>query len=379
MAETGNTPEERLARANVAIVTALAKKEQAYEKLAKAQDAIERGKKFAASQGRLSNVTAALEKAEAAKAQFQETVAKFEAAKAKAEAAAAKAKELRRRLEETRAALKAAGPSAKGIAGVIATQIGGMRGKIIAQIQQRVLEMLTKFLNECPNAKEVQKIIKTKNNLTKNITAFQKRAQQFKSTASSLIGVARTVKTAITIIKNIPTPTAIIPPGSPGGLGVPMNILNRYADKLIQLDKLVDRYINEGNAILSTVDGILPAIENVKNRLNSIDIAIQQCSSDSATAADLSSILSTAQPVGNTGADGTPIDPLSGEPDPKYTYKGYTLAILQDPNSPKIAPRRYAVAKDGRGVIVLKGQPSFSSSTDVLLDEVKFRIDNQLP
>ena len=378
MAETGNTPEERLAKANVAIVTALAKKEQAYEKLAKAQDAIERGKKFAASQGRLSNISAALEKAEAAKAQFQETVAKFEAAKAKAEAAAAKAKELRRRLEETRAALKAAGPSVKGIAGVIATQIGGMRGKLIAQIQQRVLEMLTKFLNECPNAKEVQKIIKTKNNLTKNITAFQKRAQQFKGTASSLIGVARTVKTAITIIKNIPTPTAIIP-GQIGGLGVPMNILNRYADKLIQLDKLVDRYTNEGNAILSTVDGILPAIENVKNRLNSIDIAIQQCSSDSATAADLSSILLTAQPVGNTGVDGTPIDPLSGEPDPKYTYKGYTLAILQDPNSPKIAPRRYAVAKDGRGVIVLKGQPSFSSSTDVLLDEVKFRIDNQLP
>ena len=91
MAETSNTPEERLAKANVAIVTALARKEQAYEKLAKAQDAIERGKKFAASQGRLSNVTAALEKAEAAKAQFQETVAKFEAAKAKAEAAAAKA------------------------------------------------------------------------------------------------------------------------------------------------------------------------------------------------------------------------------------------------------------------------------------------------
>lgn len=378
MAETGNTPEERLAKANVAIVTATARKEQAYEKLAKAQDAIERGKKFAASQSRLSNVSAALEKAEAAKAQFQETVAKFEAAKAKAEAAAAKAKELRRKLEETRAALKVAGPSAKGIAGVIATQIGGMRGKLIAQIQQRVLEMLTKFLNECPNAKEVQKIIKTKNNLTKNITAFQKRAQQFKGTASSLIGVARTVKTAITIIKNIPTPTAIIP-GQIGGLGVPMNILNRYADKLIQLDKLVDKYTNEGNAILSTVDGILPAIENVKNRLNSIDIAIQQCSSDSATAADLSSILSTAQPVGNTGVNGTPIDPLSGEPDPKYTYKGYTLAILQDPNSPKIAPRRYAVAKDGRGVIVLKGQPSFSSSTDVLLDEVKFRIDNQLP
>lgn len=371
MADTNLTPGQLQ-------VLATAKKLATLENLAKAEEGIERARKFAASQGRLTKISAALEKAQAAKAQFDEAKAKFEAYKAKAEAAAKKAKDLQRRIQETRALLKAAGPSAKGIAGVIAIQIGGMRGKLVAQVQQRVLEALSKFINECPNAKELQKIVKTKNNLSKNIGAFQKRAQQYKGTAGKLVSIASTVRVAITVIKNIPIPTAIIPP-QVGGLGIPANILTRYSDKLIQLDKLVEKYTNEGSAILSTVESILPPIENIKNRLDSIDIAIQQCSSDSATAADLAAILATAQPVGNTGVDGTPIDPLSGEPDPKYTYKGYTLAILQDPNSPKIAPRRYAVAKDGRGVIVLKGQPSFSSSTDVLLDEVKFRIDNQLP
>lgn len=57
----------------------------------------------------------------------------------------------------------------------------------------------------------------------------------------------------------------------------------------------------------------------------------------------------------------------------------YKLEILVDPNSPQIAPRRYAIAKDPSNVIVMKGPKSFSSSTDVLLDEIKFRIDNQLP
>lgn len=372
MADTKLTPEQLQ-------VQATALKEVAYEKLAKAEEGIERAKKFAASQGRLTKVSAALEKAQAAQAQFNETKAKFEAYKAKAEAAAKKAKELKRKLEETKALLKAAGPSAKGIAGVIAVQIGGMRGKLIAQIQQRVLESLSKFVNECPNAKELQKIIKIKNNLSKNIGAFQKRAQKFKSTAGQLVRIASTVRTAITVIKNIPTPTAIIPPGSPGGLGVPMNILNRYSDKLIQLDKLVEKYTNEGTAILSTVEGIIPPIDNIKNRLDSIDIAIQQCSTDTATTLDLASILATAQPKDNTGSEGTPIDVLTGQPDPKYTYRGYTLAVVQDPNSPKVAPRRFAVAKDGRGIVVLKGQPSFSSSTDILLEELKFRIDNQLP
>jgi DNA repair ATPase RecN len=359
-------------------VAATTRKELALQELARAEESIERAKNLAKSDARLTKISASLEKAQAAKAQFDEAKAKFEAYKAKAEAAAKRAKDLQRRIQETRALLKAAGPSAKGIAGVIAIQIGGMRGKLVAQVQQRVLEALSKFVNECPNAKELQRIVKTKNNLSKNIGAFQKRAQQYKGTAGQLVSIASTVRLAITIIKNIPIPTAIIPP-QVGGLGIPANILTRYSDKLIQLDKLVEKYTNEGNAILSTVDAIIPPIDNIKNRLDSIDIAIQQCSTDSATTADLAAILATAQPKGNTGTEGTPIDPLTGQPDPKYTYRGYTLAVIQDPNSPKIAPRRYAVARDGRGVIVLRGQPSFSSSTDILLEELKFRIDNQLP
>jgi len=58
----------------------------------------------------------------------------------------------------------------------------------------------------------------------------------------------------------------------------------------------------------------------------------------------------------------------------------YKLEIRQDPNSPSIAPKRFGVALTlDEGVAVLKGQPSFSSDINVLLDEVKFRLDNQLP
>ena len=74
----------------------------------------------------------------------------------------------------------------------------------------------------------------------------------------------------------------------------------------------------------------------------------------------------------------------SGE-DLDYNYEAangikYILEIQKDPNSPAIAPKRFAVAKTiDEGVSVLKGQSSFSSDVNVLLDEVKFRLDNQLP
>ena len=84
-----------------------------------------------------------------------------------------------------------------------------------------------------------------------------------------------------------------------------------------------------------------------------------------------SQLIGQVQPPENTGSEGIPSS--------DYRYRGYTLEIVNDPNSPAIAPRRYAIAKDKLGVIVIYGPSSFSSDTKILLDEIKFRIDNQLP
>ncbi len=70
--------------------------------------------------------------------------------------------------------------------------------------------------------------------------------------------------------------------------------------------------------------------------------------------------------------------------DSKFYHTGpdgetYTLEIINDINSPDIAPRRFAIASTISGIVKFKGQKSFSSSTEVLLKEIKFRIDNQLP
>ena len=69
--------------------------------------------------------------------------------------------------------------------------------------------------------------------------------------------------------------------------------------------------------------------------------------------------------------------------DSSYEYlaangRKYTLAIIEDKSTDSNVPRRLAVAKDNIGVIVLRGQPSFSSDTKILIEELKFRLDNQL-
>jgi len=56
-------------------------------------------------------------------------------------------------------------------------------------------------------------------------------------------------------------------------------------------------------------------------------------------------------------------------------YRGYTIKVEVDSNSPAIAPLRYAVALDRNGIVVLQGQKSFSSSTQILVEEIQFAID----
>ena len=82
------------------------------------------------------------------------------------------------------------------------------------------------------------------------------------------------------------------------------------------------------------------------------------------------------------------LDSFSTTPDNKeidgdFFHRGpngilYRLEIINDNESPKVAVKRFAVALDDEGVVVLEGPKSFASDTEILLNEIKFRIDNQL-
>ena len=301
-----------------------------------------------------------------AQRKFEETKKQVEDAKAKAEAAVQKAKEIQQKLKETQASFKAPGGLKGGIAAIAASQMGALRGKLVAQVQKQVLTLLNKFSSGCPDSKELQKIIRTRSTLINHLTSFERRIAVFQGIAAKLTAIVSIVSALVKVITSIPLPTAIIPPMT-GGIGLPLSIPNKFGEALVKLNKILDRLLGDAAAILAAITTISAVIKNLKDRLDSIDLAIQQCSIGQP--ADLNQILATAQPKENTGSEGTP--------NQNYLYKNYVLAIIEDPNSPKIAPRRYAVAKDRNGTIQIRGESSFSSDTQVLLDELKFKIDNQ--
>jgi hypothetical protein len=69
------------------------------------------------------------------------------------------------------------------------------------------------------------------------------------------------------------------------------------------------------------------------------------------------------------------LGPLTG-----VVYRGFTFAILEE-NNPRFVvsgnKRRYAVAYDRSGFVVLQSKPSFTLDPEVLIDELKLIIDEQ--
>lgn len=54
---------------------------------------------------------------------------------------------------------------------------------------------------------------------------------------------------------------------------------------------------------------------------------------------------------------------------------GFELSVVEDTRTPVGSlKRRYAIAKNKLGIIMLKGEPSFSASDQILMDELKFYI-----
>jgi prefoldin subunit 5 len=249
------------------------------------------------------------------------------------------------------------------ISKIVSSQVGPLQAKLRSNIQKKVLEILKEFSSGCPSANRIKQIVATRNNLLGTINSFQSRVNSVKSISNSLLPVISVAKAGVQVITSLPIPTAIIPPQT-GGLGVPMSVLNRFSKAINVLSTTIDVLEADVKAVNSIVTAVSAPIQTLKEQLQAIDLKIAECSKNNPD------ILATAQPLGNTGSEGTP--------DQNYQYKGYTLEIVQDPNSPKIAPKRYAIAKNKAGTIVLYGPSSFSSSTQVLLDEIKFQIDKQL-
>ena len=269
---------------------------------------------------------------------------------------------------------------------IAATQLGRLQGELEARALSEALLLLEEFLNKCPQIERLESIVEVRNNLLKVVNSFTKQTDKYQKLANSLKTPIQAANILIQLLKVDPTPIAI---GTPplkdfGGLiaSKTAGMQNTSAELLRNTSKVLESLEDDVTAIENLVGGVNPSLNQVRGILESINVNIGNCiddyaKEDNADKQALARLIQKVQPttILNAGDSNLPLN--------ETTYRNaqgidYTLAIVTQTEGESVAPKRYAIAKDSIGVVVLRGTASFSSDTAILLDELKFRLDNQL-
>ena len=252
----------------------------------------------------------------------------------------------------------------------------------------------TQFDNECPAPQELTKIIQSKNQINQALTQALGALSTINSTAGTINGILIGIDAAITAIKAIPIPSAITPL-APAGIGpslIPGRIFPALSDSLITLRDFVKTNKGIVNQIPSAISSIQAAIQKTINLLNSLDALILKCLNEQtsnltpeAKEAYFNQIGFALTQTGNNSNSNINISvnsileaqlqPNSNNP---LFYKDFKLTLeYNNSNRFSFPSRRIKGVNDKTGQIVYNygGKYSYSSSTEVLFDEIKYQIN----
>lgn len=225
---------------------------------------------------------------------------------------------------------------------------------------------------KCPTKAELRrqinkrnKVVKQLNNLYKVITA-----------AIAAIGIVTTLLRIFQLIMRLfgrfPVPSTIgTPPGPSGGVLYSFRI-----GQLIRFDEKYDKFKGKFKLFSKIPKIILTALIllrfYLKAALDLLKIAdnkIDQCSQEAGIDFTQEEIDNELLAIGaQEEEDGNPV---------LTDVNGFNMSVQPVPKTEVGSiVKRQAVAKDSKGIIILKGEPSFSASDQILIDELAFYITN---
>ena len=254
--------------------------------------------------------------------------------------------------------------------------LGKLQAFLIQQVQKVVLTILEEIKKQCPPPERIKQLSDKINNTRQAINGVQSKINKINKVADILDPIIAAAKIFVLIQCNRPDPISTpieLPLGAPT-FSKSSGKINRMTNRVDRFKKLIEIAQDTQNAIRIAVTATNAIFVPILSALNLIQSLLDKC----ATRQDL------------TDEERKLIlDEIQGKTSEVFrlgvTYRStksgrvYTIKIVKDPQSPDIAPRRQAIAQDFRGITVLTGPSSFASRPEVLIEELKFRIENQLP
>jgi len=228
----------------------------------------------------------------------------------------------------------------------------------------------------CPSPEELKRLIDIKNKLVENLTKISTQLGILTTTTTTVSSLINGLNITIKIIKSIPLPTSI-----PPGIGIPTSLIIKFSDILSLLKKVVEQGRGGIGGVKNILNSFKTIINNIITKLNSLDILFLFCLEKYFGGTP------TPEQLSEFGFLSTPnnIFEFLTEPseviDPNdLFYKNWKLEIQYNPyNKLSIPSRRVKGTEQTTGVVLynyLNGKYSYSPKVSILIEEIKFKIDN---
>ena len=271
---------------------------------------------------------------------------------------------------------------------IVAIGLAKAQDIAIRYANEKIFEIYNELINACPPPAILEDLSKKVKNIKSLISKADKKIETFDRLPKSLDKPIAAGKVIVEILSHQTIPsTTVTPPGPFGGvipptgafiISVPTGVIQSQSNRLVFTRKMVQTLEYDKQAITSLIQSSKGVFDPVKNILSKLEALLQRCAENpNLTLEQRKAILEGAGNIkSNTQQDLNSLD----ESYVNSNGTSYTISIVVDPESANsVAPLRQAIVKDFRGIVVLRGPKSFAGDAQVLKDELKFRIDNQLP
>jgi len=222
-----------------------------------------------------------------------------------------------------------------------------------------------KFPNSCLPSDELNKILELRNLLIDKLNTTSNLIEKLSKPLDVLIPTVDVLSTSlqVTNVARIVANTSMIPlvyPGVPGTLPAAVNTLKDLIDFVNPKITNTKNIITSLKSALDYVNSILVKLINI---FKSIDQYLKQCGATPTTEINpyLQQLDQQQNQIQNNSVE--------------QIYEGFTLEIREEQFSPTVS-RRQAVALNPNGIVLLKTPLSFTTTPEVLIEELKLIIDS---
>lgn len=266
----------------------------------------------------------------------------------------------------------------------VVAAIGTAQALVITKANREINRILEELLNSCPPPDVLEKFSRIIQNLKPILDQADNQVNRASKVSNSITPIVAGLTLLVELFIKDPRgdtyyngnnlPLVILPGGIPSVVvQTPKGKVKKSQERLRWLQDAIINFGDDIVAINSAVSSAQGILSPIRQKLDQVDALIQACFQNQELTDEERKRL---------------LDSIQGSyQDPSFTQvsyrsssgRDYTIKITTDPNSPDIAPKRQAIVQDFRGITVLTGPSSFASRPSVLIEEIKFRIENQLP